>query len=66
MTARIVIIVLFYLLAVAVPAVMFWKLFQAAWPDGNISKGGKIMRGIIIGMLVLVALLGLLIIRKFT
>ena len=63
--ARIIVIILFYLLAVGLPAVLFWKLFQVAWPDGKLTAGARVLRTVIIVMLAAVAVIGILIIRKF-
>ncbi|MGN1382631.1 MAG: hypothetical protein ACI4W2_07435 [Eubacterium sp.] len=65
MKARIIIVVLFYLLAVGFPAFLFWKLFKVAWPDGKLTRGARVLRTVIICMLIAVAVIGILIIRKF-
>lgn len=63
--ARIIVIILFYLLAVGLPAVLFWKLFKVAWPDGKLTAGARVLRTVIIVMLAAVAVIDILIIRKF-
>ncbi|MCH4006735.1 MAG: hypothetical protein LKE86_06110 [Eubacterium sp.] len=65
MKARIIVIILFYLLAVGLPALLFWKLFKIAWPDGKLTTGARVLRTVIILMLSAVAIIGILIIRKF-
>ena len=65
MKSRIILIILFYLLAVGLPALLFWKLFKTAWPDGNLTTGARVLRTVIILMLSAVAVIGILIIRKF-
>lgn len=65
MNPRIIAVIVFYLVAVILPGFLFWKLFQVAWPNGKLTRGAKVLRNIIILMLVAVAVIGILIIRKF-